>query len=76
MIKLKDSADGLFSVLPVPPLEQLRVMLGIGGVIDRTTQYIEHAPIDGICLIPAEFLIKLLGIFAFEIIGAANPDFA
>ena len=60
-------------ILPVPPLEELGVVLPARSVIDCTPEHIEEAPIDRRALLDASFDIEFLRVSALQISHAADP---
>jgi hypothetical protein len=48
----------LATVFPVPPLQQLGVMLRFRSEVDGATEYVENAPVHVVAHLPAEFGIE------------------
>jgi hypothetical protein len=59
-------------VLPVPPLEQLRIVVIVAGVVDRATKDVENTPVDVCTSTRAELLVQILGIGIPQVFHAAN----
>jgi len=50
--------------LPVPPLQQLGIMLRFRRVVDGAAKHVEHAAIHVLALAPAQLGVKRFGIAA------------
>jgi hypothetical protein len=61
-------------ILPLPPFQQFRVMLVMGGVVDDTTEDVEHAAINMSALIGAEFEVEFFGVLVFQILKGTQTE--
>jgi hypothetical protein len=59
-------------VFPVPPPEELCIVLSMAGIIHGAPKHVEHTPIDGRPADRAELPIQVLGIGPAQVID--SPD--
>jgi len=63
-------------VLPIPPLEKLRIVIAVARKIHRTPKHVEHAPIDVLSAEKTQLLVQSLGIGAVEILNTPHAEVA
>jgi hypothetical protein len=59
-------------VFPVPPLEELCIVLSVPGIVHGASEHIENAPVDRCTTNRAELPIQVLGIGPAQVID--SPD--
>ena len=61
-------------VFPVPPLQQLGVVVGLRSVVHGAPEYVKDAPVHVVARFTAEFGVKRLGVAASEVRHVSNPQ--
>lgn len=67
-------AQAVLFVFPIPPLEQVGIMLSVRGKVDGTAEHIEHTGVNSGLGLVAETFVQSFGTSVLEIAYRSDPQ--